>query len=470
MPLRICPAALFLSCCLLHNLISNAVAFNADDAIKSDQVRFYFFDYNIVFVIQSQSNSFHKKRAEDLKENILKQAAVISKKLPKVLLIDELEPSESAWTIFPAIPYFSDTYGRNSSWIFFCEEETTISLPKLLMTLQKFEKSKNWFLGRALHDEESTIIHHYAFTENPSVFKYPDFAAGWALSMPLVRRLSDVLLRDPPSSDFTIDLKHEIALYIWKKLDGQELTHVKQFCSEDPTSSKAAECATAFNSALPVCTHLELPVVKKTWEKQATHYEYYSDYADNTIPTADLRIPNVERGHCGKTFAILERFMELYVGRMSWLIIVDDDTLISLPRLQKLLGCYNPHQAVFLGERYGYGLQAGGYNYITGGGGMVFSREAVRRLMNSKCRCYSNDAPDDMVLGMCFSSLGITITHSPLFHQARPTDYAKDYLAHQIPISFHKHWNIDPIKVYYKWLGQDEEKQQHGQKNLKQEL
>ncbi|OCT96037.1 hypothetical protein XELAEV_180137247mg, partial [Xenopus laevis] len=42
-----------------------------------------------------------------------------------------------------------------------------------------------------------------------------------------------------------------IALYIWKKLDGQELTHVKQFCSS--TSSKAAECATTFNSGLPVC-------------------------------------------------------------------------------------------------------------------------------------------------------------------------------------------------------------------------
>ncbi|OCT96041.1 hypothetical protein XELAEV_1801372411mg, partial [Xenopus laevis] len=25
-------------------------------------------------------------------------------KLPEVLLIDELEPSQSAWTIFPAIP------------------------------------------------------------------------------------------------------------------------------------------------------------------------------------------------------------------------------------------------------------------------------------------------------------------------------------------------------------------------------
>ncbi|XP_018105740.1 beta-1,3-glucosyltransferase isoform X2 [Xenopus laevis] len=447
-------AALFLSCCL-PNLISNAVAFNSADANQLTQnfgqtgaQNHTVLDVGeIVFVIQSQSNSFHKKRAEDLKENILKQAAVISKKLPNVLFIDELEPRQSAWTIVPAIPYFADTYGRNSSWIFFCEEETIINLPKLLMTLQKFEKSKNWFLGKALHDEESTIIHHYAFTENPSAFKYPDFSAGWALSMPLVKSLSDILRQDPPSSDFTIDLKHEIALYIWKKLDGQELTHVKQFCSS--ASSKAAECATTFNSALPVCGspvqkedifvaiktckkfHKDrIPVVKKTWERQAVHYEYYSDYADNTIPTTDLRIPNVERGHCGKTFAILERYMKLYIARTSWLIIVDDDTLIR----------------------------------------MVFSKEAVKKLMNSKCQCYSNDAPDDMVLGMCFSSLGITPTHSPLFHQARPTDYAKEYLAHQIPVSFHKHWNIDPVKVYYKWLAPEEEKPQHGQKNMKQEL
>ena len=37
----------------------------------------------------------------------------------------------------------------------------------------------------------------------------------------------------------------------------------------------------------------------------------------------------------------------------------------------------------------------------------------------SSCRCYSNDAPDDMVLGMCFSGLGVPVTHSPLFHQVR---------------------------------------------------
>ncbi|KAM4796090.1 beta-1,3-glucosyltransferase [Rhinophrynus dorsalis] len=442
----------------------------------------------IVFVIQSQSNSFHKKRAEDLRENIVKQAAAISKKWPTVLLIHEVTSIQGAWTILPVLPHFADVYGKNSSWIFFCEEDTIVRLQKLLDTLQRFDKSKSWFLGKALHDEESTIIHHYAFAENPSVFKYPDFAAGWALSMPLVKRLASALKRDTPSSDFTIDLKHEIALYIWHKTEGQELTHVQEFCTDNPSSTIPAKCATAFNNALPLCGNPvkkedifvaiktckkfhkdRIPVVKQTWEKQAVHFEYYSDHEDKTIPTINLGIPNVERGHCGKTFAILERFLKLNDSQMHWLVIVDDDTLISLSRLQKLLSCYDPNELVFLGERYGYGLGTGGYNYITGGGGMIFSSKTVKKLLGSKCRCYSIDAPDDMVLGMCSSGIGITVTHSPLFHQARPIDYPKDYLSHQVPVSFHKHWNIDPVKVYHKWLAQDEEELQE-KTHIKEEL
>ncbi|XP_073439276.1 beta-1,3-glucosyltransferase isoform X1 [Dendrobates tinctorius] len=443
----------------------------------------------IVFVIQSQSHQFHKKRAKGLKESILKQAAEISKTLPKVLLLHEVVENEGAWTVLPVIPYFADNYGKNSSWIFFCEEDTSVSLRKLLETLQRFDNSQNYFLGKSLYDEESTIIHHYAFAEDPTFFKYPDFSAGWALSMPLVRRLAEILMKDPPTSDFTIDLKHEIALYIWQKVDTLELTPVPELCTEEPKSLKAADCATTFSKTLPVCGkpvkaeeifvavktckkfHKDrIPVVKRTWEKSAVHLEYYSDYADPTIPTIDLGIPNVERGHCGKTFAILERFLKSNLLHARWLVIVDDDTLISLPRLQKLLSCYDCNEPVFLGERYGYGLGARGYSYITGGGGMVFSRAAVKDFVGSKCRCYSNDAPDDMVLGMCASGLGFSVTHSPLFHQARPNDYSKDYLSHQVPVSFHKHWNIDPVKVYNSWLAQDKSEEPKKRKYVKEEL
>ena len=39
-----------------------------------------------------------------------------------------------------------------------------------------------------------------------------------------------------------------------------------------------------------------VPIVKQTWAGQAGHIEYYSDYADSSIPTVDLGIPNTERG------------------------------------------------------------------------------------------------------------------------------------------------------------------------------
>ena len=32
------------------------------------------------------------------------------------------------------------------------------------------------------------IIHHFAFHQDPSQFSFPDFAAGWALSIPLLNR------------------------------------------------------------------------------------------------------------------------------------------------------------------------------------------------------------------------------------------------------------------------------------------
>ncbi|KAK6485874.1 beta-1,3-glucosyltransferase-like [Huso huso] len=428
----------------------------------------------IVFVIQSQGNSFHENHAEKQRQEILQQAANSEQNLPIVLLIHKLSENEAGWSILPIMPRFSATYGRNSSWIFFLEEETTLKIPKLLETLSRFDKEQEWFLGKPLHDDESTIIHHYAFADNPTVFKYPDFAAGWALSMPLINRLAKKVKDEPLKSDFTIDLKHEIALYIWENGNGPSLTPVQELCTKEEGSPAAKDCATTLKTYLPFCGdpvdkkdifiavktcrkfHKErIPVVKKTWQKHAALIEYYSDHADATIPTINLGVPNTERGHCGKTFAILERFLSEAIPKTNWLVIVDDDTLISVPRLQKLLSCYDANEPVFLGERYGYGLGIGGYSYITGGGGMVFSREAVVRLLESNCRCYSNDAPDDMVLGMCFNGLGIPVTHSALFHQARPDDYSRDYLAHQIPVSFHKHWNIDPVTVFNKWLAEE---------------
>jgi len=48
-----------------------------------------------------------------------------------------------------------------------------------------------------------------------------------------------------------------------------------------------------------------VPVVKKTWGEQAALLEYYSDYADPSIPTINLGVPNTERGECSNLFSYL---------------------------------------------------------------------------------------------------------------------------------------------------------------------
>lgn len=56
--------------------------------------------------------------------------------------------------------------------------------------------------------------------------------------------------------------------------------------------------------------------------------------------------------------------------------------------------------------------------------------------------------------------------------QARPVDYPEAYLSHQVPVSFHKHWNIDPVKAYVTWLapGEEDEAGPETRKGRKDEL
>ena len=55
-----------------------------------------------------------------------------------------------------------------------------------------------------------------------------------------------------------------------------------------------------------------------------------------------------------------------------------------------------------------------GYNYITGGGGMILSKAGVQLLLSPPhgCSCPSPDTPDDMHLGRCAKHAGVPLLHS----------------------------------------------------------
>jgi len=437
----------------------------------------------IVFVIQSQEGEFHTSLAERRRGEVLQQwrshvpPHVMEE--PTVLLSSSL-PSLHPWTIFPLIKEVAPllTSSPTVEWVALLEENTAIDLLNLNLAVEKYRfrpSEESLFLGRGVRDQESSIIHHFA---RPGALAYPDTEAGVFLSRKLVLDLHTQLenleegeeeVRQLFPSDFNIDPAYEFARFLFREGRGVELKHVDEICAKKSSkvkclSSYKQETACLKSSqgkemrqvldgtlvAVKTCSKFHkdrVEVVRRTWGARVPHIEYISDVEDLDIPTKVLpHTVNTESGHCNKTFAVIHHFLDQ--EDKDTLVIADDDTVLSVARLSSLLSCYRGEQGPrLIGQRYGYMAASGrGYSYVTGGGGMLLNRAAASLL--ASCSCPREDTPDDMHLGMCARRLGIPVLHSGRMFQARPPDYPSSLLAYKKPVSFHKHWEIDPVKVY----------------------
>ncbi|XP_060850332.1 beta-1,3-glucosyltransferase isoform X1 [Rhopalosiphum padi] len=423
----------------------------------------------IVITILSQPNDYNVEQALRLKNNILKQTKSIKDpRLGGVYMLHEQFPEPGSWTIIPIIKLLYKN-NKNAKWFLFCEENAYVNYDNLQLLLKEKNSSESIWMGYGVKDKHPTIIHHYAFEENENErVTYPLFAAGFVISAELLKNIANLNL-ETLGSDFSIDASYELALVINKKIQHLPLKFCLKLspdCIVHPLSERS-DCThygkvtkDSIYFAVKTCSKFHsdrVPVLQSTWGRDAVHIEYFSDKLDDTIPTTVLDVPNTERGHCQKTIAIFKYLSKKLLSNkaVKWIALTDDDTLLSVPRLASILSCWNGQQ-IALGQRYGYNIRGDpslGYNYLTGGGGIIFNVALVHKL--TTCKCYAFDAPDDMVLGMCLKALNATVVHSPVFHQARPQDYADEYLESYPMVSFHKHWMIDPIEVYRHWLYQD---------------
>ncbi|XP_058450343.1 beta-1,3-glucosyltransferase [Malaya genurostris] len=463
--------------------------------------------HEISYLVLSQSPAFHARRAEAVKQSILEQQSKLAKfndQLAKagiaivggnVHLSHEIfVDHEGSWAITPILKHIRSSILKASAagtrWLIICEENSHVNVSLLSHHLGQEDYRQELFLGYPLYDREATIIHHFAFFKNPSSFLYPYLRAGVALTVPLVDRLIRVLSSASSTlTEFFIDAGHEFALLVWNHGAGSPLTPTSYFCARPDekcaiyagpieigsaeTCLPVAKDAAHILFAVKTCEkfHEErVPVLLHTWAQYVQHLRLFSDISDSTIPTIGTSIPNTSSGHCAKTLEILHLISEEISRNSSltdvrWIMLVDDDTILSPSALARHLSCFNPTQHVYLGERYGYHLLARdgegtaedsyGYNYITGGGGIVISVEIIDALLQS-CECPSPSSPDDMIIAACLYRLGARPIHSSLFHQARPSDYPPETIDTG-SISFHKHWQIDPYNVYNRWFRQNDE-------------
>lgn len=480
----------------------------------------------ISYLVLSQAASYHAKRAQALRRSILEQQSQLvnfgshtTRRAPLTATVENVHLShelfadhEGSWAITPVLRHIranilKASHTAGTRWLIICEEDSHVNVSLLARHLGRQDYRQELFLGYPLHDQEATIIHHFAFFKNPSSFLYPYLRAGVALTVPLVDRLIQRLgAVGSTLTEFFIDVAHEFALLAWNRGHGTSLTPVSYLCARPgqgcavfagqqqstvagagggtcnhhghpPVAAPAAPPADQILFAVKTCEKFHadrVPVLLHTWAKYVRHLRIYSDNGDATIPTIATSIPNTSIGHCAKTLGILNLIREEIrrtpshnpLGDVRWIMLVDDDTILSPSALARHLRNFSPDRDVYIGERYGYHLLARdstgafvdsdgqGYNYITGGGGIVLSVAILDALLQH-CECPSATSPDDMILAACLFRLGVRPIHSPLFHQARPSDYPPETLD-PASISFHKHWQIDPYQVYDRWFREND--------------
>ncbi|KAG5678071.1 hypothetical protein PVAND_007773 [Polypedilum vanderplanki] len=444
------------------------------------------FSDEISFLVLSQKNKYHLGVAKQLKHTIIEQSLNLDDGTkPNIYLSHEVFEKSNSWAIVPIlIDILNQLITPQTKWLLLCEANSVINLRKLLQRLSEEDEKQAVYLGYPLYDREATIIHHFAFFRNPSEFKYPFLKAGVAFSIPLLNRLVDRLLLSSTKhivlpkapTDFTIDPAHELALFIWNVDKNLILKPVPYLCSHHgPECAIYAREENIFCGnpisldkvlfAVKTCEkyHKErLPLLLQTWARFTIHLRIFSDALDETIPTIATGVLNTEHGHCEKSMKILRMVLEEIqrnstLKNIEFIVLADDDTLLSISSLSEYLGCFDKREYIYLGERYGYDLFSddSGYSYITGGGGIVFDVKTIRKLVNS-CSCASPSSPDDMIIASCLKSLEIEPIHSSLFHQARSKDYAPEILSRNA-ISFHKFWQIDPLEIYEWWFRKRDE-------------
>ncbi|CAD7937867.1 unnamed protein product [Amoebophrya sp. A25] len=102
---------------------------------------------------------------------------------------------------------------------------------------------------------------------------------------------------------------------------------------------------------------------------------------------------------------------------IKWIMLLDDDTYFDWPQMSRMLRVLDPSDPVLLSYILS-DAQVIGYDYPCGGAGMILSRQAydviAKPLADDDICPFSSF--NDLTLGLCLSTYGVPMVHSPLMH------------------------------------------------------
>ncbi|CAB4070397.1 B3GALTL [Lepeophtheirus salmonis] len=393
----------------------------------------------MVFVLMSQEHDgqLAVETEEALKDELAREGLDVAHGDGNILVTGREAPLHGAWTFFPLFPLLHEEFKGDYDWFIFLSEGSRLNASLLVPLLRPYSPDDPLFLGNALKDTEHSVIHHY---DNPGL-EYPAFGSGFALSFRLVLDLTNRITKHGLEmgkfpNTFSIDPLYELANVIHH-------SHLDSLDEDDPEGTPSAEGPLLIHSPLfclrpstNPCATYSIPsqicplgnILDKTLFAVKTTESFHSTRLPIILDTwgkfylilSILKMDTAKRHPLLLSILIPTRPMNGLSLRMTTQSLV-------LKKIGQILACYDSSKPISLGQRYGFRVTTGeyGYDYITGGGGMVFSRGATRKMFSNPeyCNCIKPDYPDDMHLGSCMSNIGSPVIHHPGFHQARPEDY-----------------------------------------------
>ena len=149
--------------------------------------------------------------------------------------------------------------------------------------------------------------------------------------------------------------------------------------------------------------------VNATWGRRCTKLLFVTSYASRLFPSSYVA-PSIEgRAHLtAKVMATLRHLHANHLHDYDFFVKADDDTYIVIENLKLLLSNLSADEPSYLGFHFRYNVHQG---YMSGGGGYVLSRAALRAVVEEGILrggvCASDGNDEDVDVGACLERVGV---------------------------------------------------------------
>lgn len=192
-------------------------------------------------------------------------------------------------------------------------------------------------------------------------------------------------------------------------------------------------------------THKSALNVRDTWGRRCDAMVFFSTKEDAELQPEILKVQEGYGFLWAKAKAALEHLHRRYPD-YDWYMKADDDTFVIVENLRLFLKDLQPQEPAYYGVKFRQHVKQG---YMSGGGGYVLSREAVRRFvtealtMKDQAKC-ANEAvrgAEDLLLGQCLESVGVRAGDS-LDAGGKPRFFSHNPLSlfYKAPLVNRLHW------------------------------